>query len=72
MNVKISFNPSDLSLTICDTKLLTKQTNTMAPTPPPEHRSPLKDIPALISRFIEDAILITVSEATIFDFVTMF
>jgi hypothetical protein len=57
---------------MCDAKLLTVQNNTIAPNPPPEHKSPSKDVPAAMVRSIEDAILTTVSDAAILDFVTTF
>ena len=44
----------------------------MAPTPPPEHKSPSKAAPAAMVRSMEDAILTTVSDAAILDFVTTF
>ena len=57
---------------MCDAKLLTVQNNTIAPSPPPEHKSPSKDVPAAMVRSMEDAILTTVSDAAILDSVTTF
>ena len=52
--------------------LRTVQNRTIAPTPPPEHMSPLKDVPADIVRLRLELPLTEVEEDTTLDVVTTF